>query len=737
MTEPAAGRMSANELSRMPRGDRAIDKVAADRMGRAAFARALAEEILSAPTEGGFVIGLCGPWGSGKTSILHMVQEEIGTRALVMQFNPWFFTGTEALITTYFTELGRQLKVGHSKWKSVGKQLGTYGALLAPLAAPIGGQGLVSAGAGMFNNWSSQKSVADQRRILADSLRKAPQQLVVLIDDVDRLRPDEVRDIMRLVRLVGDLPNTTYVLAFDRERVEQWLGDDDPAYGRAYLEKIVQVAYDVPVPREIDVSTMFVNNLETILEDVTVGPFARTRWDDIFVRIIRPLLATPRDAARLLEALPMTLRLIGDEVALEDVLALEALRVLKPDFYTQLIAHAAVLGDTRIPGAYRFNSNDHRTGGPLRELNAVDFDLAEVVCKLLFPAAIRHYENNNYQSEWLSTWRRERVVASPEVLRFYLERQLAPGVVPAHVLDEVIAALPDADRLRKILEPFPPDELVDLLHRLASSVVANQAPDSVELDDDAVFAALPVIADLFVRLPLQRPGFFGEARQVTVGRVVHRLLEHLDPADAARSVRDAMPRMTHPEAQLFLVEWSSHRERPWIDAAAKQALEADLRDRLVGLSVVEFTGAFSMLDLPELLCTTETGRTYLDAALENDDFFVKLLMVARTRVQSAALGSVAVSVDDALQWRRLTALVTAERLRARVGDFFPAGGHGVDDRLTLAQLSALELVLRYTTGWRPEHDPDALYSPRPVEVVPDQEDAGGVEHPQEVPPATP
>lgn len=720
----------------MPRGDWPIDTVAADRMGRAAFAGALADEILSAPTEGGFVIGLCGPWGSGKTSILRMVQEEIGTRALVMPFNPWYFTGTEALITAYFAELGKQLRVGHSRWKNVAKQLGTYGELLAPLATPVGGQVLVSTGAGMFKRWSSQPSVAGQRRILADALRQAPQRLVVLIDDVDRLRPDEVRDMMRLVRLVGDLPNVTYVLAFDRKRVEQWLGDDDPEYGRAYLEKIVQVAYDVPVPREIDVASLFVNSLESILERLPGGPFTRSRWDDIYVRIILPLLVTPRDAARLLEALPLALRLIGDEVALEDVIALEALRVLKPDFFTELVAHAAVLGDTMITSTFRFGSDEYRTGGPLRDLNAIDFELAHLVCRLLFPAALRHYENNHYGSEWLSTWRRERVVASPEVFRFYLERQLAPGVVPARLVDEVMTALPDADRLGALLQPLSADELVDLLHRLAASIAKDQGPDSAPLDVDAVNAALPVIADMFVRLPLQRPGFFGEARQVTVGRVVHRLLEHLDAADAARAIRDAVPRMTHPEAQLFLVEWSSHREQPRIDAAAKQELEAALRDRLLRLSVAEFTGAFSMLDLPELLCTSETGRAYFDAALDDNDFFVKLVMVARTRVQSAALGSVAVSIDDALQWRRLTTLVPAERLRARVGDLFLAGEQGADDRLNLEQLSALQLLLRYTTGWRPEHDPDELYSPRPVEVVREQDGADAAARAPEAPPAT-
>lgn len=70
------------------------------------------------------------------------------------------------------------------------------------------------------------------------------QRIIVLIDDIDRLRREEVRELVKLVRLTGDFPNIVYVLAFDRKRVELALGDDDET-GRAYLEKIVQVGFDV------------------------------------------------------------------------------------------------------------------------------------------------------------------------------------------------------------------------------------------------------------------------------------------------------------------------------------------------------------------------------------------------------------------------------------------------------------------------------------------------------------
>lgn len=93
---------------------------------------------------------------------------------------------------------------------------------------------------------------------------------MVIVDDVDRLRTQEVLDIVRLVRLVGDFPNTLYLLAFDRGRVEQCLGEGDAERGRAYLEKIVQVTHDVPAARQPDVTAIFLAGLQQLVTTVPV-----------------------------------------------------------------------------------------------------------------------------------------------------------------------------------------------------------------------------------------------------------------------------------------------------------------------------------------------------------------------------------------------------------------------------------------------------------------------------------
>jgi predicted KAP-like P-loop ATPase len=208
--------------------DAPIRSLSEDRLGRQSFAHALAAEVLAAPAARGYVMGLTGPWGSGKTSILNMTVDAIGDEAIVIHFNPWMFSGTEALVSSFFAEIGKQLDKKEAKLRGIASKLATYGQVLSPLAAVVGAAGAVHGATAILQALSAAPSVFDQYQELRTMLEELDKRLVVVVDDVDRLRPDEVLDIVRLVRLVGDFPNTLYLLAFDRRRIEECLGEGDP-----------------------------------------------------------------------------------------------------------------------------------------------------------------------------------------------------------------------------------------------------------------------------------------------------------------------------------------------------------------------------------------------------------------------------------------------------------------------------------------------------------------------------
>jgi predicted KAP-like P-loop ATPase len=320
--------------------DDPIQSSAEDRLGRAEFALALANQVATARADRGFVVGLIGPWGSGKTSVLNLLEEELRGReeVTVVRFNPWLFSGTEQLLARFFEELIAQLSSKQDQQlKTVANRLESYARILRPAAglpilggwaASVASVGELGGKALRFRTRFKAESIEGKRHELEQALQQSRSRIVIVIDDIDRLRADEIRDVVRLVRLTGHFPRTVYVLAFDRERVEQALDDGISGYGRAYLDKILQAPYDIPAPREPDITQHLLERIQQVVESRTVGPFEDRDWTNIFHLIIRPLFSTIRDVHRYINALPVTLDVLTDEVALADVLALEAVRVL-------------------------------------------------------------------------------------------------------------------------------------------------------------------------------------------------------------------------------------------------------------------------------------------------------------------------------------------------------------------------------------------------------------------------
>ena len=59
----------------------------------------------------------------------------------------------------------------------------------------------------------------------------------MLIDDIDRLYPQEVFEMVRIIKAVGDLPNVGYVLALDPAYVGKSLASLNVPFADTYLDK--------------------------------------------------------------------------------------------------------------------------------------------------------------------------------------------------------------------------------------------------------------------------------------------------------------------------------------------------------------------------------------------------------------------------------------------------------------------------------------------------------------------
>ncbi len=710
MTDQPEVADTEEEQGVIDQGDAPIGSLGEDRLGRRPFAEALAAEILAAPADRGYVMGLTGPWGSGKTSILNMTVDAIKDEAVVVQFNPWMFSGTEALVSSFFEEIGKQLDKRDSKLKGIADKLATYGHLLSPLAAVVGAGSAVSGASDVLEKLAARPSVFEQRKELRALLDALDRRLVVIADDVDRLRPQEVLDIVRLVRLVGDFPNTLYLLAFDRSRVEECLGEGNADRGRAYLEKIVQVTHEVPAAREPDVTAIFLAGLQRLVDTVPSGPLDVADWQNIFAFVVRPLLVTPRSVRRLLGSLSMTMRLVDEEVALADLIGIEAIRVLRPAMFEAIVSVTDFLSaQTMGPGYGGYQAGRSPADTPIGPMVAVDAALAENICRWLFPGARRYIENMHHGSEWEGTWRRQRKIASASVFRFYLQRQLPDGVVPARVVDEAMDHLVSREELQSIADALSPAELLDLIERMNQSL-EEMPVDVSALDRDPATVGLPVLMDLLPRLP-EDTGMLGFGGSMVLMRAALRLLKRLPTPEAREEVvRAVLPEIRSLSARLTLLLVCGHRKdigNGLVAADVATELENALRSELTARSAEDFAREPRTVRLADLLAETDDGKTALHDLAEDDRVMLSLFVGSVGEIRGRAIAAVAVEVTKTLAWDRLAIYFGEDMLIRRTAELLAAV---TDDGMEISdeEREALGLAADYATGNRPETSFDRM-----------------------------
>ena len=241
--------------------DEPITSLSQDRLDRKSFAKHLAEVLLSYDSTSSLVIALYGPWGVGKSSLLKLIDLYLQTISkednvpVILHFDPWNFTSIDQLIKMFFKELRGALgqKDKSTLVKNIGVTLETLGYVLSPGSlSPVGGQYL-DKGSGFLKNigqWMKSKSKEQEtleeiKKKLNRFMDEYGRRVIIFIDNIDRLESENMRLLFRLIRLNGDFNNTIYVLALDRSNTELTLSDIQGNSGRKYLEKIVQVGFDI------------------------------------------------------------------------------------------------------------------------------------------------------------------------------------------------------------------------------------------------------------------------------------------------------------------------------------------------------------------------------------------------------------------------------------------------------------------------------------------------------------
>lgn len=679
------------------RSDNPIRRPEDDALGRIVSARHFARQVLDLDATEGVVVGVLGPWGSGKTSFINLARPEFERAGVpVLDFNPWMFSGTQQLVESFFVELSAQLKL-RPDFGELGENLAEYGEAFSglgwlPLVGPWVERARFAAKIIGTASKHRKEGVAARRARIEKTLAALAKPILIVIDDIDRLTTPEIRDIFRLVRLTASFPNLIYIVAFDRGRVEDALAEQGVP-GRDYLEKILQLAIDLPrVPQSI-LNRQVASALDAALAGIEeTGPFQEKVWPDVFAEIVLPLIRNMRDVRRYVVAVKGTVTALGGQVALADVLGLEAIRVFLPDVFAEL--HDAVDALTTTAGSpwgSRRDSTELKKGvDDLIQAGQERADVVRAVIERLFPAALRHIGNTTYTDDWKASWLRERRLAHEDILRFYLERVAGEGLQSFTDAERAFALFGDRESLERYLRSLDQDRLQDV-------ITALETYQDQFKPEHAVPGAI-VLLNLLPEIPERQRQMLELGSRFTVTRVVLRLLRPLrDPDKVEAAVGGILPHLTSLSSKQELITLVGHRKNAGhklVSESAATQFEKLLRGEVRAAPVEQL---IRERDVGALLFVTkgEAEPAEGELAIPNSpQLTFALLKTARKEVLSQTFGSRAVRRSARLDWDGLIQLYGDEAtLRQRIEELKATHPEDVGDLLDLAG--------RYLSGWRP------------------------------------
>ncbi len=326
--------------------DRPITTANEDRFGRALFAKKITN-LCQSHTAKSRVIGIYGKWGEGKTSLLNLVKESLDPGILQIHFNPWFFIEEEQLLLGFFKLLAEKLgKNLNTKGENINNLIAEYGESVGILESVPQLRVAVTPLKGLVKIFKGNKKPTTEtaRNRINDFIINSGLNIVIFIDDIDRLDMREVSIVFKLVKLLADFPRTTYVLSFDPDIVARMLaplyGGIVPDSGYQFLEKVIQMPLSIPKAHD-DSILLFVQ--DTIREVAKGSEIDLAKEDnqlsEIFADGLLVLLNNPRKVIRFGNAFRFTYPILKDEVNTMDLLIIEAFKASLPEYYAFIRAN--------------------------------------------------------------------------------------------------------------------------------------------------------------------------------------------------------------------------------------------------------------------------------------------------------------------------------------------------------------------------------------------------------------
>ncbi|WP_294249518.1 P-loop NTPase fold protein [uncultured Chryseobacterium sp.] len=193
----------------------------------------LIENISGFKPEQSFSIGLNAVWGYGKSSFLHrfkLLYSEQYPKSIIFWYRIWKNKGSNAIIENFFEELKENLKPYSAE---ISNDIDKYvDSILSLSSSDL--KKLSDFGKSFFNENETLESFYLN---INNIIKTIDRQIVILLDDLDRLEKEEIMNTLKLIRTLSDFNNIIFISGYDRKYIIETID----VKKNNYLDKIFNV----------------------------------------------------------------------------------------------------------------------------------------------------------------------------------------------------------------------------------------------------------------------------------------------------------------------------------------------------------------------------------------------------------------------------------------------------------------------------------------------------------------
>lgn len=560
--------------------DSPISKQEEDLFSRWIFAERIGQIIAKRNDTSSLVVALYGAWGDGKTSVLNFIESSLSSdqNVVCIKFNPWRFTSEEELLEGFFQDIAVALD---TKIVKTGEKISELIKRVAPgVAGMFGVEGIGNVTASLITGPSLVELKSRIEQVLNDEKRR----LLVLIDDIDRLEKTEIQVMFKIVKLIANFKNTSYLLAFDKDIVATSLqdrySDKNMNAGESFLEKIIQVPLQLPkieknVLREfcfkgVD-EALSLSQIE--LSQTQVQEFVRD-----FTLAFEDSISTPRKAKLYGNVLMFTLPILKGEVNVVDLMLIEAIRIFCPPLY-EVIRNNKDL----FTGTFVSNNDYKKENEKIKEIiesalvTAKCNNIKDYICLLesLFPKLKAIYSNTHFGDDWYLKWDQAQRVCSTSYFPRYFTYSIPQNDVSDKLMEEIIEQAKhgsNTDIFEKKLTIKNSEIIIRKLRQKAPLLSSNESKN----------LALAICKNSHKYL--NRETLYNWAEPFVQGAMlVSDLIQNVDKNKRVKFVEECINNTEQIDFKLELFKWlkKENKEKPEQDCFSNKQVS------IIGKSVAE------------------------------------------------------------------------------------------------------------------------------------------------------